>query len=221
MYQDAIPVFADIQLSTGNIDPKSIVNKITEKTSAIIAVHWGGYPCDLDEILDIGKQHNLIVIEDAAHALGATYKGKSIGDISDFTAFSFQAIKHLTTGDGGALCCLKDKDSEKAKRIRWFGIDRENSEPSNLGEREFDIDEVGYKYHMNDLAAALGQGNLESLCDRLRRRREIAKIYHDELLNTDVLEFVRILDFSWKCLVVNPALFNCSLSIRNPSKSLI
>src|SRR5262249_43887055 len=103
---DAAPVFADIQPFTGNIDPGSVRAKITARTKAIMPVHWGGYPCDMDEINAIARGHDLAVIEDAAHALGAIYKGRPVGALSRFTAFSFQAIKHLTTGDGGALCCL-------------------------------------------------------------------------------------------------------------------
>ena len=183
LMQGATPVFADIQYETGNIDPASIREKITEKTKAIIPVHWAGYPCDMDEINSIAEEYNLAVIEDAAHALGATYKNKPIGSVSRFTAFSFQAIKHLTTGDGGALCCLNDEDYNTAINRRWFGIDRANSKPSILGEREYDIDAVGYKYHMNNLAAAVGLGNLDDFSENLKRRREIALRYRDELKN--------------------------------------
>ncbi|MFM7853179.1 MAG: DegT/DnrJ/EryC1/StrS family aminotransferase, partial [Flammeovirgaceae bacterium] len=103
LQQGATPVFADIEYTTGNISVESIKQKITAKTKAIIPVHWGGYPCDMDEIGLLAQKSQIAVIEDAAHALGATYKKRSIGTISDFTCFSFQAIKHLTTGDGGAL----------------------------------------------------------------------------------------------------------------------
>lgn len=190
LMQSATPVFADIQYGTGNIDPKSIREKITEKTKVIMPVHWGGYPCDMDEINSIGEEYNIAVIEDAAHALGATYKGKPIGSISRFTAFSFQAIKHLTTGDGGALCCLNEKDYNNAINRRWFGIDRANSKPSILGEREYDIDAVGYKYHMNNLAAAVGLENLENFPENLKRRREIASRYRDELKNVPGLKLL-------------------------------
>jgi perosamine synthetase len=179
----AKPVFADIQYRTGNIDPESIRKKITSKTKAIIPVHWGGYPCDLDEINEIARDHDIAVIEDAAHALGSTYRGRPIGSISRFTAFSFQAIKHLTTGDGGALCCLSDGDHYQAKRRRWFDIDREHAKPSILGEREYDAINIGYKLHMNDIAAAIGIGNLEEFPAKLRRRREIATYYRHELNN--------------------------------------
>lgn len=181
LYEKAIPVFADIQYETGNISPYSIKNKITKKTKAIIAVHWGGNPCDLNEIHAIAKEHNLIVIEDAAHALGASYKNKPIGAISDFTCFSFQAIKHLTTGDGGAICMREKKVAERAKSLRWFGIDRKKSKPSILGERQYNIHEPGYKYHMNDYAAALGIANLKNLKQRINNRRKIAGYYRRAL----------------------------------------
>ena len=183
LMQNAIPVFADINPFTGNISPDSIREKITERTKAIMPVHWGGYPCDLDEINAIAKEFDLLVIEDAAHALGATYKGKPIGSISDFTAFSFQAIKHLTTADGGALCCQSDEHARQAFVRRWFGIDRANSQPSILGERMYDISAVGYKYHMNDFSAALGLGNLDDFPARLAQRRQIAEQYRQNLLD--------------------------------------
>jgi len=186
----AKPVFVDIQPNTGNICPKSISEKITERTKAVIAVHWGGYPCDLDEINNLAERHNLIVIEDAAHALGAGYKGKPVGSISRFTAFSFQAIKHLTTGDGGALCCLDEEDYSSALNRRWFGIDRTHDQPSVLGEREYDIKEVGYNYHMNNLAAAVGLGNLEDFPSNLKRRREVAKLYRDNLKDVPGLQLL-------------------------------
>ena len=112
----AKPVFADIQPYTGNLDPQSLRVHITPRTKAVMPVHWGGYPCDMDEINAIAREHDLAVVEDAAHALGATYKGKPVGSLSRFTAFSFQAIKHLTTGDGGALCCLEESDYWAARR---------------------------------------------------------------------------------------------------------
>lgn len=190
LMHNAKPVFADIQYKTGNIDPDSIRLKITDKTKAIIPVHWGGYPCDLDEINEIARENNLAVIEDAAHALGATYRGKPIGAISRFTAFSFQAIKHLTTVDGGAICCLNGEDHYQAKRRRWFDIDRDGSKLSVLGEREYDAAHVGYKFHMNDLSAAIGLGNLEDFPVNLKRRQDIAARYRNELNDVSGLEFL-------------------------------
>lgn len=123
LYAGGIPVFADIEYETGNICPHSILSKVTEKTKAVMPVHWGGYPCDMDAIHKIADAHELVVIEDAAHALGSTYKKQPVGSLSNFTCFSFQAIKHLTTGDGGAVCCLDTELAKKALAARWFGID--------------------------------------------------------------------------------------------------
>lgn len=190
LMQGAIPVFADIKLVSGNIDPESVRSKITSKTKAIMAVHWGGEPCDMEELQAIADQYKLTLIEDAAHALGATYKNRPIGTISDFTAFSFQAIKHMTTADGGALCCKSDEIYQRAKKLRWFGIDRARSEVTILGEREYDIAEVGYKYHMNDLAAAVGLGNLVDFPRHLQRRRQIADFYRYELKNVKGLQLL-------------------------------
>jgi perosamine synthetase len=176
----ATPVFADIQYETGNIAPDAILKKITKKTKAIIPVHWAGYPCDLEEINQMAAAHDLAVIEDAAHALGAVYRGKPVGAISRFTCFSFQAIKHLTTGDGGALCCLDAEDEKQARVRRWFAIDRDNSPLTFLGERVYDADATGYKYHLNDLEAAIGLGNLEVFPQVLARLRKISSRYRRE-----------------------------------------
>jgi perosamine synthetase len=186
----AKPVFADIGALTGNLDPASLRSKITARTKAIMPVHWAGCPCDMDEINAIAREHNLAVIEDAAHALGATYKGRSVGSLSRFTAFSFQAIKHLTTGDGGALCCAEEKDFEEARRRRWFGIDRARHLPSILGEREYNLKELGYKYHLNDLAAAVGLGNLPDMLPHLAKRRSIASRYRQGLQNLSGLTYL-------------------------------
>jgi len=177
----AKPVFADIQPLTGNLDPKSMRKHITARTKAIMPVHWGGYPCDMDEINAIGDEHSLAIIEDAAHAIGATYNGRPVGSLSRFTAFSFQAIKHLTTGDGGTLCCLREEDYREARRERWFGIDRERDKTSVLGERVYNLNRIGFKYHLNDLSAAVGLGNLLDLPVNLAKHREIARTYRENL----------------------------------------
>jgi len=180
--QFAKPVFADIQYWTGNIDPEDIEPRITEKTKAIIVVHWAGYPCDLDEIHAVAAKYDLPVIEDAAHALGATYHGQSIGAISQYTMFSFQAIKQLTTGDGGLLCIRSQEHYDEARRRRWFGIDRRNRVKRLDGYAFWDQTEVGYKYHMNDISASIGLGNMRDLGDRLARRHQIVQHYRHELV---------------------------------------
>lgn len=181
LQQGAIPVFADIDYETGNICCESVKSKITAKTKAIIVVHWGGYPCEMDDLVEISKINKLILIEDAAHALGANYKGRQIGSISDYTCFSFQAIKHLTTGDGGLIACKSSFKADEAIQRRWFGINRSESKLSNLGERIYDLNLLGFKYHMNDYAAALGISNLVSFKKRLQQRLDVAKFYDEEL----------------------------------------
>ena len=179
----AKPVFADIQYLTGNINPGDIEHRITDKTKAILPIHWAGYPCDLDEIHEVAAKYNLPVIEDAAHALGSTYKGQTIGNISPITCFSFQAIKHITTGDGGMMCFTQEEDFDKARRQRWYGIDRKKRAPSILGEPLWDVSEIGYKYHMNDIAASLGVEHLKDRETQLRKRADIVHFYRQELKN--------------------------------------
>jgi dTDP-4-amino-4,6-dideoxygalactose transaminase len=172
-------VWADIDPMTGNIDPVDVERKITKRTKAILTVHWGGYPSEIGELNRIGKQYNVKVIEDAAHAFGATYQDKPIGSHSDFVCFSFQAIKHLTTGDGGALVCRETDAYKRGKLLRWYGIDRESERRDFRCEE--DIKEWGYKFHMNDIAATIGLQQLRFVGDVLRRHRENAAYYRERL----------------------------------------
>ena len=120
--QRAVPVFADIQWETGNIDPEDVKRRLTERTRAIMCVHWGGYPCDLDELNAIAAKHGVPVIEDAAHALGAVYRGHPVGGISAYTMFSLQAIKQLTSVDGGVLVCRDEEKHHEARIRRWKSV---------------------------------------------------------------------------------------------------
>jgi perosamine synthetase len=183
LFCGAKPVFADIQPYTGNLDPASLRAQITARTKAVMPVHWGGYPCDMDEINAIAAEHNLAVIEDAAHALGATYRGRPVGAVSRFAAFSFGNIKYLTTGDGGMLCCLSDKDAHQAQCKRWFGVDREREKRESF----VSLDSIGFKYHMNNLVASVGLGNLSDVRANLQRQREIARTYREQLKNVSGL----------------------------------
>jgi perosamine synthetase len=181
LQQQAKVVFADIDYETGNISIESFKSKITSKTKAVIPVHWGGYPCNMDELNDLAKQHNIVVIEDAAHALGAIYKNKFIGQLSHYTCFSFQAIKHLTTGDGGAITIPDSEKFAQANNLKWFGIDRKNAAQSELGERQYNIEQQGFKYHLNNYAAALGLANLNGFGERMTNRRLVAELYEQHL----------------------------------------
>ncbi len=179
--------FADIQAGTLNIDPSHVASLANEKTKAIVCVHYGGLPCDMAELQAVASNWNIPIIEDAAHAVGATYRGRSVGAISDFTMFSFQAIKHITTGDGGMLTMRNVHLLDKAKRVRWFGIDRSAKQ---LGIWENDIKEVGYKYQMTDIGAALGLAALEEFDETLALRRRLLAEYERGLRGIPGLTFV-------------------------------
>ncbi len=180
LYCGGKPVFADIDSKTYNISPESIKEKITNKTKAIIAVHFTGQPCDMDEIHKIAKEHNLLVIEDAAHALGAEYKGKKIGSLSDMTTFSFHPVKHITTGEGGMIVTDDEKLYQKLKLFRAHGITRdENLLINNEGAWYYEQQYLGYNYRITDIQCALGISQLKKLDGFIKRRREIAKIYDE------------------------------------------
>jgi dTDP-4-amino-4,6-dideoxygalactose transaminase len=172
-------VWADIDPWTGNIDPLDVERKITSKTRAIIAVHWGGYPCEIDELLKVARKYNLALIEDAAHSFGSMYKGRPIGSSGAFVAFSFQAIKLVTTVDGGLLVCPSTEDYRRGKLLRWFGIDRET--PRVDLRCENDVAEFGYKMHLSDVLATIGLEQLKYTKGLLDQTRANAKFYDDSL----------------------------------------
>jgi perosamine synthetase len=143
-------VWADIDYNTGILLASEVEKKITKKTKAIMLVHYAGIVADMDRFLALSQKYNIPIIEDAAHALGAKYKGKYIGTISPYTIFSFQAIKHMTTIDGGMLTINNQAEHDRGRLIRWFGLDKTKPRLEN------DIQEVGYKYHMNNVNAVIG-----------------------------------------------------------------
>lgn len=179
----ANPVWADVNPKTGNISPQSIKERITDKTKAIMIVHWGGYPCDISEIKQIGQEAGVKIIEDAAHSLGSSYKNQPIGSHTDFACFSFQAIKHIHTGDGGLLTSKNMVDHARARSLKWFGIDRERRQVNAYGIAEWDIVEAGYKYHMNDIAATIGLAQLPFLDNIIQTRKSNAKFFRESLKN--------------------------------------
>tara|TARA_B100000795_G_scaffold33261_1_gene21910 strand:+ start:2330 stop:3481 length:1152 start_codon:yes stop_codon:yes gene_type:complete len=177
--------FADIDINTMNIDTNHVRQLMSDKVKAIICVHYGGLPCDMDELKSIADEWSIPIIEDAAHAVGAKYKGTDIGSISDFTMFSFQAIKHITTGDGGMLIIKNKELVEKAERIRWFGIDRKSKQ---AGIWENDITEIGYKYQMTDISAAMGIAALSEFDEQSHIRKSLFQAYEEELVDCERLK---------------------------------
>lgn len=172
-------LWADIDPRTGLIDPESVEKLLRQNdATVIVAVDWGGQPADYEALAGLARDSGAAIIEDAAHAFGASYKGIPVGRTADYVAFSFQAIKHLTTGDGGALV-VPPEEQERARNLRWFGIDRGVKTKEFRG--EVDIPEAGYKFHMNDIAATIGIENLWRASDILWGYREVAKFYDREL----------------------------------------
>ena len=177
-------VWADIDPKTGNICPDDVEKKITSKTKAIMVVDYAGMPVDIRRFQEIEKKYGVPVIEDGAHAFGASYDGKKIGNHFKYTTFSFQAIKHLTTVDGGAVC-IKDKEEyEKAKLIRWFGISK------GVSRQENDISIQGYKYHMNNVNATIGLVQLENIETVIDTYISNGKYYDEELKDVDGVELM-------------------------------
>ncbi|MCD6175581.1 MAG: DegT/DnrJ/EryC1/StrS family aminotransferase [Planctomycetes bacterium] len=182
-------VWADIDPWTGNIDPADVEKKITPKTKAIMCVHWGGYPCELAELNAIAQKHGIKVIEDAAHAFSGEYHGTPIGSHSDFSCFSFQAIKHMTTVDGGALTCRSKDDLERGRLLRWYGIDRASNRKDFRCEE--DILEYGYKFHMNDVAATIGLEQLKFVGETVAKHRANAAAYDKAFADLESIQTLR------------------------------
>ena len=187
LYMGIKILFADIDPDTMNIDINHVAQLMNKNVKAIICVHYGGLPCDMDELQNIADKWSVPIIEDAAHAVGAKYKGSTIGSISDFTMFSFQAIKHITTGDGGMLIIKNKELIDQAERVRWFGIDR-NAKQAGIWEN--DITEIGYKYQMTDIAAAMGIASLQEFDAVSSLRKRLFKVYSDELAGYDRVKII-------------------------------
>ncbi len=178
-YFDARPVFIDIDSHSLNMRPDLIEGAITERTRAIIPVHIAGLPVELDPILEVARSHNLPVIEDAAHALPAFYRGRMIGGISDFTCFSFYATKAITTGEGGMICTDNDEWAARCRTMALHGISEDAwKRYTSEGSWYYEIIAPGFKYNLTDVAAAMGLAQLAKAERMWLRRRQIARMYN-------------------------------------------
>lgn len=174
----AKPVFVDAELNGYNIDVSKIEAAITPKTKAIMPIHYAGLPADLDPIYDLAKKHNLRVLEDVAHAIGAEYKGKKLGSFGDTQIFSFHPNKNMTTGEGGAIATRDEKLLQSANVLGFHGIDREAwNRFSKDGKQHYDVIAPGFKYNMLDIQAALGLHQLAQLDEFNEKRRQLAERY--------------------------------------------
>lgn len=187
LHAGGVPVLVDVEPDTLNLDPARVAEAITPRTRAIVPVHFGGHPCDMDALLELARAHNLVVVEDAAHAIGATYRGQAIGTLGDMTCFSFYATKNLTTAEGGALATANPEYADRARLLALHGMSRDAwKRYTSAGSWYYEIVAPGFKYNMTDLEAALGLHQLQKLPEFTRRRLELTERFDAGL--ADVLE---------------------------------
>lgn len=178
-------VWGDVDKNNGLLDPNSVRSLINDKTKAIVLVHYAGMVCDMDEFNKISKEFNIPIIEDAAHALGSKYNGQMIGNNSQYTIFSLQAIKQMTTVDGGILTVKNKDDFERARKLRWFGLDK------HVPRLENDITEVGFKYAMNNVNATIGNVQMIYLDSIINKYIDNGKFYDEALKGIDGIEMMQ------------------------------
>ncbi len=214
-------VWADIRSDSGAIDPADIERKITSRTCAITFVNWAGTPCDLEAIYAIGQKHGIPIIQDGAHAIGATWNGRPMSDFADYTCLSFQAIKHLSSGDGGALICKDDANWALARKLKWFGYDRDAIKDETgewKGQRwsaDINPNEVGFKFNMNNISAAIGLSQMKHIGGLLEAHRRNAAIYSEIFQGSVYIKPLRIPAQAKSSYWVYTCIFHGKEDIRN------
>ncbi|MPZ78683.1 MAG: aminotransferase class I/II-fold pyridoxal phosphate-dependent enzyme [Deltaproteobacteria bacterium] len=206
LYLKAKPVLVDCRADTLNIDAEKIAQAITKRTKAIMPVHFGGQPCDMNEIMEIARRHDLKVVEDAAHALPAQYQGKWIGAIGDATCFSFYATKTITTGEGGMVTTGNDEVAERMRMMSLHGISHDAwKRYTKEGSWYYEILSPGFKYNLTDIAAAIGIEQLKK-CDELwEARQRIAMIYRNAFAKLEEIRFLayrKDVQHAWHLFVI-------------------
>lgn len=207
LYCGGKPVFADIDEVTWNIKASNVERQITTKTKAIIPVDYTGMPVEIDKIMEIAQRHHLVVIQDAAHSLGACFDGQKIGSIADMTMFSFHPVKHITTGEGGVIVTNNEKYYHKLILFRSHGITRDISflEDKSQSGWYYEQIELGYNYRMTDIQCALGSSQLNKLDEFVSRRKEIAMQYRQAFADLSEVTLQKIInecDSSWHLFVM-------------------
>jgi perosamine synthetase len=186
-YLGATIVFADVRADTLTIDVDHVASLITPRTRAIVAVDYGGLPADLEALGKLAERHGLLLVEDAAHAPGAQYRGRKVGSIAHLTSFSFHPVKHLTTGEGGMVTTEDARLAERLRRFRNHGIDSDHRERERQGTWRYDMRDLGFNYRLNDIQCALGLSQLRRLPQSIERRRAIAARYRERWGNSPLL----------------------------------
>ena len=187
LYGGGTPVFADVRDETLTIDPEEVERRITPRTKALLPVDYAGHPADLDALLALADRHELLVIEDAAHALGAKYRSRMVGSISHMSVFSFHAVKHLTTGEGGMVTTNNGEFAQRLREVRNHGIDSDARARQADGQWHYEMTTLGFNYRLTDIACALGLAQLPRLPANLARRRTIAARYEKALATVSSL----------------------------------
>lgn len=204
-YLGGTVVFADVRPDTLALDVTAVERQITGRTKAVIPVDYAGQPADHDEVREIARANGLLVIEDACHSLGASYRGRTVGSIADMTVFSFHPVKHITTGEGGMVTCDDDERAQRLRSFRSHGISTDYRQRETQGSWFYEMTELGFNYRLTDLQCALGLSQLGKLSAWVGRRREIAARYLDALAGLEGLELPAVLPDrqpSWHLFVV-------------------
>ena len=205
LYLGGRPIFADILPGTLNVDPADIERKITQRTKAIVSVDFAGQPCNYQAIREIATRYHLVVIEDAAHALGATYCGNKVGTLNEYTTLSFHPVKHITTGEGGMIVTDDASLAAKMRAFRSHGITTDFKQRADAGSWIYEMVALGFNYRISDLNCALGISQLTKLDSWLIRRREIAARYNKEFVALSNIEVPTVLpdcESAWHLYVI-------------------
>lgn len=187
VYQGGNPVFVDVEDDTLLIDPAKLESKITKKTKAIISVDYSGHPCNYDALQNFVEQHGLALVADASHALGARYKNRMVGTVSDLTTFSLHPVKHITSGEGGVVTTNNFEFARRMRLFRNHGITCDHRQRATQGSWYYEIQDLGYNYRLTDIQCALGISQLEKLPGWLERRQEISKQYDHEFAQNNAI----------------------------------